>query len=187
VLSSRMTVLTCFILVSSPSTADTPSWMEGTWAQTPRDCRSEGFTTRTTIALKDARLGPLYDQYEHHCRIIATRPLGAGVILRLSCHEFWDDFRSRKNDRSEQVTVRPRPDRWAAQERTPLMPSMGQQRWSPQRSEARPCLGHRIRLGFQRAAYRCAGPQACGIGLGCRARLAFSLEIPPGPVGCTDV
>ena len=90
--------------------ADTSSWMEGAWARTQRDCQREGFTSRTFIALKDPKFGPLYDQYEHHCRITDVQPAGAGAVLRLRCHEFWDDFRLRKNGRSEKVTLRPRSD-----------------------------------------------------------------------------
>lgn len=95
------------LVAALPATAETGRWMEGTWARSVRDCRKEGFTSRTFIDLKDRKFGPLYDQYEHHCRITKLEPAGSGVTLRLTCHEFWDDFRARKNPQRETVVIQP--------------------------------------------------------------------------------
>lgn len=73
---------------------------EGYWAQSRRDCRTEeGPSSRTSIDLRAAGAGPLFDQYENHCRILSRRGAEGGVALGLRCHEFWDDFRKRANGR----------------------------------------------------------------------------------------
>lgn len=81
---------------------------EGYWAETRRDCRDEdGPNSRTVIDLHAAATGPLLDRYENHCRILSRRSEGGGVVLRLRCHEFWDDFRKRANgrDATARITV----------------------------------------------------------------------------------
>ena len=82
---------------------------EGIWAQTKKECRDkEGPNSRTLIDLKgkeDGKAAPLFDQYEHHCRIEKTDRAGATVKLSLVCYEFWDDYRADKDSRRESVAL----------------------------------------------------------------------------------
>jgi hypothetical protein len=107
---SRTVFVVATLAAVVPAFADVESWMEGTWARNARDCKKEGFTSRTYISSNDAKFGPLYDQYEHHCRIAPAAPVAKGAVLRLQCHEFWDDFQARKNAQSESVRLKPGPN-----------------------------------------------------------------------------
>ena len=84
------------------------SFFEGTWARTMAECRDrEGPSSGTVIDLRGRETGPLFDQYENHCRITRVSPAGTGVTLQLSCHEFWDDFNRRANARRTSATLLP--------------------------------------------------------------------------------
>jgi len=77
---------------------------EGRWAESPAECRDgDRPSSKTLIDMRDRTLGPLFDQYENHCRIRRVDRRGRGYSLRLTCFEFWDDFASARNSR--QVTV----------------------------------------------------------------------------------
>lgn len=82
---------------------------EGVWARTMKECRDkEGPNSRTFIDLsgkEDGKPAPLFDQYEHHCRIEKTDRAGATVKLSMVCYEFWDDYRANKDSRQEDVTL----------------------------------------------------------------------------------
>lgn len=91
---------------AKPSAAATEKW-EGYWAKTRKECRhSDGPDSKTMIDLRNSensKPAPLYDQYENHCRIDshATK----GDVTTLTCFEFWDDYRAKKNSRRDTVTV----------------------------------------------------------------------------------
>ncbi|MDB5582522.1 MAG: hypothetical protein JWR80_7698, partial [Bradyrhizobium sp.] len=82
---------------------------EGYWAKTRKECRiSDGPDSKTMIDLKNSENGkpaPLYDQYENHCRIDSHATKGNVTTLKLTCFEFWDDYKAKKNPRRGTVTV----------------------------------------------------------------------------------
>jgi hypothetical protein len=90
--------------------AATEIW-EGLWAKTGKECRNqEGPDSKTLIDLKgseNGRSAPIYDQYENHCRIDRHAKQGNVITMRLSCYEFWDDYKAKKNPRRDTVTVTP--------------------------------------------------------------------------------
>lgn len=62
------------------------------------------------IDLRNSEKGkpaPLYDQYENHCRIDSHAAKGNAAKLKLTCFEFWDDYKAKKNPRRDIVTVAP--------------------------------------------------------------------------------
>lgn len=62
------------------------------------------------IDLKNSENGkpaPLYDQYENHCRVDSHANKGNTTTLKLTCFEFWDDYRAKRNPRRDTVTVTP--------------------------------------------------------------------------------
>ncbi len=44
---------------------------------------------------------------ENHCRIDSHATKGNATTLKLTCFEFWDDYRAKKNPRRDTVTVMP--------------------------------------------------------------------------------
>lgn len=93
---------------AKPPTVPTQRW-EGYWAKTRKECRySDGPDSKTMIDLRNSENGrsaPLYDQYENHCRIDSHATKGDVTTLKLTCFEFWDDYRAKKNPRRDTVTV----------------------------------------------------------------------------------
>jgi hypothetical protein len=91
-----------------PATAE--KW-EGFWATSRKDClNKEGFDSKTMIDLKNSENGrpaPLFDQYENHCRIDSHATKGNVTTLKLTCFEFWDDYKGKKSPRRDTVTVTP--------------------------------------------------------------------------------
>lgn len=91
-----------------PATAPAEKW-EGFWAGSRRDCRNrDGFDSKTQIDLNSKENGqpaPLYDQYENHCRIDSHATRDKVTTLKLTCYEFWDDYRAKKNPRSDSIAV----------------------------------------------------------------------------------
>ena len=69
---------------------------EGVWAKTHAECLDEdGPNSRTLIDLSNVIGGkpaPVFDQYEHHCRIDRTSAAGDRTSLAATCFEFWEDF-----------------------------------------------------------------------------------------------
>ena len=62
------------------------------------------------IDLKNSENGkpaPLYDQYENHCRIDSHATKGNVTTLQLTCFEFWDDYKAKKNPQRVTVTITP--------------------------------------------------------------------------------
>ena len=60
------------------------------------------------IDLKNSENGkpaPLYDQYENHCRVDRRATRGNATTLKLTCFEFRDDYRAKKNSRRDTVMV----------------------------------------------------------------------------------
>lgn len=93
---------------SKPSTAAAEKW-EGYWAKNRKECRyGDGPDSKTMIDLKNSENGkpaPLYDQYENHCRVDSHATKGNAITLKLTCFEFWDDYRAKKSPRHDTVTV----------------------------------------------------------------------------------
>ena len=91
---------------AKPSAAE--KW-EGYWAKTSKECRDgDGPDSKTLIDLRNSENGkpaPLYDQYENHCRIDSHATMGNVTTLKLTCFEFWDDYRARKSPRRDTVRV----------------------------------------------------------------------------------
>lgn len=93
---------------SKPPAAAAEKW-EGYWAKNRKECRpSDGPDSKTMIDLKNAENGkpaPLYDQYENHCRIDSHATRGNATTLKLTCFEFWDDYKARKNPRHDTINM----------------------------------------------------------------------------------
>ena len=69
---------------------------EGVWAKTQAECRDEeGPNSRTIIDFGhtiDGKPTPIFDQYEHQCRIDRKSAAGGRTSLAATCFEFWQDF-----------------------------------------------------------------------------------------------
>jgi len=86
-----------FILaLSSQAPLHASERFEGVWAKTQAECLdAEGPNSRTLIDLGniiDGKLTPIFDQYEHHCRIDRKSAIGGGTSFAATCFEFWEDF-----------------------------------------------------------------------------------------------
>lgn len=95
-------------VAAAPKAAAAERW-EGYWAKTRGECRqSDGPDSKTMIDLRNSENGkpaPLYDQYENHCRIDSHATKGDVTTLKLTCFEFWDDYRAKKSPRRDTVRV----------------------------------------------------------------------------------
>ena len=77
---------------------------EGIWARTRAECEDqEGPNSRTLIDM-GGKVGPLFDQYENHCRIEKVTGSGGTHDLKLRCFEFWDEWK--RNGESTRTTAR---------------------------------------------------------------------------------
>ena len=110
---ARRTAVLAFALLAFATTtalAAAENW-EGYWAKTRKECRyGDGPDWKTMINLRNLENGkpaPLYDQYENHCRIDSHATKGNITTLKLTCFEFWDDYRAKKNARRDSVTITP--------------------------------------------------------------------------------
>ena len=94
--------------LAAPAKAAAEKW-EGYWAKNRKECRaSDSADSKTMIDLKNSESGkpaPLYDQYENHCRIDSHATRGNAVTLKLTCFEFWDDYKAKKNPRRDTINV----------------------------------------------------------------------------------
>jgi hypothetical protein len=86
---------------------------EGVWAKTQAECRDEeGPNSRTLIDLgktTDGKPAPIFDQYEHHCRINRTSAARGGTSLAATCFEFWEDFAKGVDGRKTTIKLAPVP------------------------------------------------------------------------------
>ena len=84
---------------------------EGVWAKTQAECLDEeGPNSRTLIDLGktvDGKLTPIFDQYEHHCRIDRTSAAGDRTSLAATCFEFWEDFTKGVEGRKTTIKLAP--------------------------------------------------------------------------------
>jgi hypothetical protein len=84
---------------------------EGVWAKTQAECRDqEGPNSRTLIDLGniiDGKPTPVFDQYEHHCRIDRTSTAGGRTSLAATCFEFWEDFAKGVEGRKTTIKLAP--------------------------------------------------------------------------------
>lgn len=108
---ARTAAILAFTLLAFAATsalAAAEKW-EGYWAKNRKECRySDGPDSKTMIDLKNSENGkpaPLYDQYENHCRVDSHATNGNAITLKLTCFEFWDDYRAKKSPRRDTVTV----------------------------------------------------------------------------------
>lgn len=105
----RPLVLSATILALGSALAPAAEFFEGAWARTARDCRNrEGPGSGTLIDLagkESGKAAPLFDQYEHHCRIQKIDRAGAGARLSLLCFEFWEDYTANRDGRRESVNL----------------------------------------------------------------------------------
>ena len=93
------------VLLAGGAEAEPRADFEGIWAQTRAECEDdEGPNSRTLIDMSNKE-GPLYDQYEHHCRIQGVTGRGHVRALTLSCHELWEEFRKRSSPSRESVRL----------------------------------------------------------------------------------
>jgi hypothetical protein len=103
-----MLVALAVVLLVGGAEAKPRADFEGIWAQTRAECEDdEGPNSRTLIDMT-SKEGPLYDQYEHHCRIQGVAGSGDIRTLTLSCHEFWEEFRKRTSPTRESVRLEQR-------------------------------------------------------------------------------
>ena len=93
---------------AKPAAAPAEKW-EGFWAKNRKDClNKDGFDSKTMIDLKSMENGkpaPLYDQYENHCRIDSHATRDNVTTLKLTCYEFWDDYKAKKDPRRDTIAV----------------------------------------------------------------------------------
>lgn len=82
---------------------------EGVWAETAEECLDkEGPNSRTLIDLANeikGKASPLFDQYEHHCKVLKVTHEKDSVKLQLRCFEFWEDFTKKINGSDEEVVI----------------------------------------------------------------------------------
>ncbi len=98
-------VLLTIITFGGPVLAEPRADFEGVWATTNSECADEeGPNTRTLIDMSN-KVGPLYDSYEHHCRILGVSGPGNARTLSLSCHEFWEEFTKKTSPQRETVKL----------------------------------------------------------------------------------
>jgi hypothetical protein len=94
---------------ATPASAAAAEKREGYWAKTRKECRySDGPDSKTMIDLKNSENGkpaPPHDQYQNHCRVDSHATKGNVTTLQLTCFEFWDDYRAKKNPRRDTVTM----------------------------------------------------------------------------------
>ena len=90
-----ITIASIIFVLTTPSLQAAEKF-DGLWAKTRKEClNKEGPDSRTFIGLGNVIGGkpaPLVDQYENHCRIERRTPAGEGVILTVTCFEFWEYF-----------------------------------------------------------------------------------------------
>ncbi|MBN8991763.1 MAG: hypothetical protein J0H42_26285 [Rhizobiales bacterium] len=71
---------------------------DGLWALSKMECRhTDKADSRTMIDLSKPIGGnpaPMVDQYENHCRIDRKTAAGDGLVLAVTCFEFWDNFKN---------------------------------------------------------------------------------------------
>lgn len=107
----RSLALACCLAALGAPAAWAAEPFEGVWAQSARECRDkDGANSRTFIDLSNRENGrsvPLFDQYEHHCRIGKIAQKGPATKLALTCFEFWDDWRANRGARRESATLLP--------------------------------------------------------------------------------
>jgi hypothetical protein len=110
---ARRAAILAFTLSAFAATtalAASEKW-EGYWAKNRKECRAgDGPDSKTMIDLKNVEKGkpaPLYDQYENHCRVDSHATEGNVTRLKLTCFEFWDDYKAKKNPRPATVTITP--------------------------------------------------------------------------------
>ena len=96
------------LVAAKPPAMAAEKW-EGFWAKNKKDClNQDGPDSKTMINLKgveNGRPAPLFDQYENHCRIDSHATKGNVTRLKLTCFEFWDDYKARKNPRRDTIAV----------------------------------------------------------------------------------
>lgn len=93
------------VLLTGGAQAGPRADFEGIWAQTRAECEDdEGPNSRTLIDMS-SKEGPLFDRYEHHCRIVSVEGGGTSKRLTLSCHEFWEEFRKRTSPTRESARI----------------------------------------------------------------------------------
>ena len=90
-------VVACLWLIPEITVARERLPFEGVWAATDSECQDEeGPNTRNLTDMSAAKVGPLFDQYENHCRITKAETVPNGHRLNLRCYEFWEDFQKEK-------------------------------------------------------------------------------------------
>ena len=101
--------MTAALLALAPAAGQAAEAFEGKWARTARECRDvDGPNSRTFIDLankENGKAAPLFDQYEHHCKVEKVSRSGAAAKLSLRCYEFWDDYTANKDSRRETATL----------------------------------------------------------------------------------
>lgn len=55
--------------------------------------------------MENGRPAPLYVQYENHCRIDSHATKDNVTTLKLTCYEFWDDYKATKNPQRDIIAV----------------------------------------------------------------------------------
>jgi hypothetical protein len=86
---------------------------EGVWAKTQAECLDEeGPNSRTIIDLGKTigdKPTPVFDQYEHHCRIDRKSANGDRTSFAATCFEFWEDFTKGVEGRKTTIKLAPAP------------------------------------------------------------------------------
>ena len=109
-LSRMALMLLSFVSASALSSASERRPFEGVWAKSERECRDEeGPNSRTMIDMRDPKVGPLFDQYENHCRVHSVVPSSNQTFtLKVTCHEFWEEFQKRQSGQAMSIRLQVR-------------------------------------------------------------------------------
>ena len=96
-----LTPLTSLVYAAEP--------YEGAWARTLKECKDpDGATSLTIIDLKvniDGKPRAMVEQYENHCFIDNKSTTGSDTSLKVTCYEFWDDYKKRASGRKTTVKL----------------------------------------------------------------------------------
>jgi len=100
------TVAACIVAIVMSATCAAADPYEGLWVRNLKDCAVDDVdNSRTGVdfsqrARSRGSIG-LFDQYEHHCRIMTREESGSRVVLRATCFNFWEDFEKNRGGFAE--------------------------------------------------------------------------------------
>lgn len=105
----RPLAASALLLAAATAAAPAAEFFEGVWARSARECRERdapGSGVLINLAGREnGKAAPLFDQYEHHCRIEKVERRGKGARLSLLCFEFWEDYAANREGQRESARL----------------------------------------------------------------------------------